>query len=62
MKEQKPFIIELQYNAVTDHYFIDFLDERGVVISCLVTAGVARGLSRSLDLKIIHGLHNLPKS
>jgi hypothetical protein len=51
--ETQSFIVTLKYTPQSDHHFIEFSNENGVVISVLISEGVANGLSRSMNLKIV---------
>lgn len=53
MQEKKDFQVALAYNPTTNKFFIDFIDERGVLISVLITQNVAENLSRTMELKIM---------
>lgn len=46
------FVVAIKHNPYSGNFFIDFSDERGVIISCKVTEGVATGLAKHLGLKI----------
>lgn len=50
--ESKSYIVALKYHPHSDHHFIEFSDHAGIVISTLITKGVATGLSRSLKINI----------
>lgn len=54
-KVQDSFIVAIKYNDRTNKFFIDFSNESGVIISVLITEGVAVGLSSSMNLKIMYG-------
>lgn len=51
MKE-KSLIVAIKYSEHSGHFFIDFSNEQGYIISAKITQVVAEGLSKSLGLKI----------
>lgn len=54
-KEQDSFIVAIKYNSYTRHFFIDFVNEKGCLISVLVSEGAATGVAKALGLKIMYG-------
>jgi len=53
--EQRNLIVCIKYNQFSGKFFVDFSDENGYIVSIPVNEGQATGLSRSLDIKIMHG-------
>lgn len=53
--EEKKLIVAIKYSEHSNHFFIDFSNDDGYIISVKIEKGVAEGLSKSLDLKIMYG-------
>ena len=49
---EKSLIISLSFHEHTGHFFVNFSNEKGFVISSLLTEPVAIGLSNALDIAI----------
>ncbi len=52
-QEQKTLKVELKHNPCSKKFFVDLSNENGYVVSILITEGVANGLSRDLNIKIM---------
>lgn len=53
--EDRRLIVAIKYSEHSNHFFIDFSDDNGYIISVKIDQNVAEGLSKSLDLKIMYG-------
>ena len=54
MPENINCTVALIYHSHTGHFFVEFSNESGVIISLKISEGEATGLSRSLNIKITY--------
>lgn len=51
--ENKNLLISLEYHEHSKHFFVNFSNAEGYIISLKISEGEAQSLSKALDVKIM---------